>query len=67
MNVPLNTIASAENGSIIAFASSMGSETRSSSTLQNGAFTKALVEAVDIRGDLLPRGVRHVSAAFGLR
>jgi hypothetical protein len=48
MNVLLNTIASAENGGIVAFASSKGEETSiESSEWKNGAFTKALVEGVE--------------------
>jgi hypothetical protein len=48
MNVLLNTIASAENGGIVAFASSKGEETSiESSAWKNGAFTKALVEGVE--------------------
>jgi hypothetical protein len=48
MNVLLNTIASGENGGIVAFASSKGEETSiESSAWKNGAFTKALVEGVE--------------------
>ncbi|WP_158819009.1 caspase family protein [Methylocapsa sp. S129] len=48
MNVLLNTIASSENGGIVAFASSKGEETSiESSAWKNGAFTKALVEGVE--------------------
>jgi uncharacterized caspase-like protein len=48
MNVLLNTIASSENGGIVAFASSKGAETSiESSAWKNGAFTKALAEGVE--------------------
>jgi WD40 repeat protein len=55
VNTLLNTITSAENGGIVAFASSTGSEVSiESSAWKNGAFTKALVE-----------GVEQGKAAFG--
>ena len=55
VNTLLNTITSAENGGIVAFASSTGTESSiESSAWKNGAFTKALVE-----------GVEQGKAAFG--
>jgi hypothetical protein len=48
LNILLNTVAAPENGGIVAFASSKGSETSvESSTWKNGAFTKALVEGIE--------------------
>jgi hypothetical protein len=48
VNVLINTVTSAENGGIVAFASSTGSESSiESSAWKNGAFTKALVEGIE--------------------
>jgi hypothetical protein len=49
VNILINTVTSAENGGIVAFASSEGNETSlESSAWKNGAFTKALVEGVEL-------------------
>jgi WD40 repeat protein len=49
LNILLTTVAAPENGGIVAFASSKGSETSvESSTWKNGAFTKALVEGIEL-------------------
>ena len=48
VNRLLNTVASPENGGIVAFASSQGNETSfESSVWKNGAFTKALVDGIE--------------------
>ena len=48
VNTLINTVTSAENGGIVAFASSTGTESSiESSAWKNGAFTKALVEGVE--------------------
>jgi WD40 repeat protein len=54
----VNRVTSAESGGIVAFASSTGREVSvESSTWNNGAFTKAIVEAIDEgKADLLGDG-----------
>jgi uncharacterized caspase-like protein len=48
VNTLINAVTSAENGGIVAFASSTGAESSiESSAWKNGAFTKALVEGVE--------------------
>jgi WD40 repeat protein len=48
VNRLMNTVTSAENGGIVAFASSQGNETSfESSVWKNGAFTKALVDGIE--------------------
>jgi len=48
VNVLVNSVTAAENGGIVAFASSTGREVSvESSAWQNGAFTKAIVEGIE--------------------
>ncbi len=48
INVLVNTVTSAEDGGIVAFASTTGREASvESSAWQNGAFTKAIVEGIE--------------------
>jgi uncharacterized caspase-like protein len=48
VNTLINAVTSAENGGIVAFASSTGAESSiESSAWKNGAFTKALIEGVE--------------------
>lgn len=58
----VNELSSAENGAVV-FASSTGRQVSlESDEWQNGAFTKALVEGLDGRADLLKNGKITVSA-----
>jgi uncharacterized caspase-like protein len=63
VNVLINTVTSAENGGIVAFASSTGRESSmESSTWQNGAFTKAIVEGIaQGKADLFGEGTINTS------
>jgi len=58
VNVLVNTVTSAENGGIVAFASSTGREASvESSAWKNGAFTKAIVEGIEQgKADLAKEG-----------
>ena len=58
MNVLINTVTSAENGGIVVFASSTGRQlSAESSAWGNGAFTKAIVEGIELgKADLMRDG-----------
>ena len=58
INVLINTVTSAENGGIVVFASSTGRQlSAESSEWGNGAFTKAIVEGIQLgKADLLGDG-----------
>ena len=58
VNVLVNTVTSAENGGIVVFASSTGRQlSAESSEWGNGAFTKAIVEGIQLgKADLLGDG-----------
>jgi WD40 repeat protein len=58
INVLVNTVSASENGGIVVFASSSGRQVSvENSTLGNGAFTKALVEGIELgKADLLGKG-----------
>lgn len=58
MNVLVNAVRASENGGIVVFASSTGSQVSvESADLGNGAFTKALVEGIKLgKADLLSDG-----------
>jgi WD40 repeat protein len=58
INVLVNTVSASENGGIVVFASSTGRQVSvESSALGNGAFTKALVEGIELgKADLLGNG-----------
>lgn len=58
INVLVNTVTSAENGGIVVFASSTGRQlSAESSEWGNGAFTKAIVEGIQLgKADLLGDG-----------
>jgi Caspase domain len=58
INVLVNTVTSAENGGIVVFASSTGRQlSAESSDWGNGAFTKAIVEGIQLgKADLLGDG-----------
>ena len=58
MNVLVNTVTASENGGIVVFASSNGRQPSvETSDLGNGAFTKAVVEGVDLGKAALGDGV----------
>jgi uncharacterized caspase-like protein len=49
MNVLVNTVSASENGGIVVFASSTGRQVSvETADLGNGAFTKAVVEGIDL-------------------
>ena len=58
INVLINTVTAAENGGIVVFASSTGRQlSAESSEWGNGAFTKAIVEGIQLgKADLLGDG-----------
>jgi uncharacterized caspase-like protein len=58
VSVLVNRVTSAESGGIVAFASSTGREVSfESSAWSNGAFTKAIVEGIDLgKADLFGEG-----------
>ena len=58
INVLINTVTSAENGGIVVFAASTGRQlSAESSDWGNGAFTKAIVEGIQLgKADLLGDG-----------
>jgi dipeptidyl aminopeptidase/acylaminoacyl peptidase len=58
MNVLVNTVSASENGGIVVFASSTGRQVSvESADLGNGAFTKAVVEGIELgKADLLGDG-----------
>jgi WD40 repeat protein len=64
MNVLVNTVSASENGGIVVFASSTGRQVSvESSEWGNGAFTKAIVEGIELgKADLLGNGLITTSS-----
>jgi len=57
MNVLVNTVSASENGGIVVFASSTGRQVSvEAADLGNGAFTKAVVEGIDLGKAALGNG-----------
>lgn len=57
INVLVNTVSASENGGIVVFASSTGRQpSMESSALGNGAFTKAVVEGIELGNASLGNG-----------
>jgi uncharacterized caspase-like protein len=60
INVLVNTVTASENGGIVVFASSTGRQVSfESADFGNGAFTKAVVEGIDLGNAALGDGSRH--------
>jgi WD40 repeat protein len=64
INVLVNAVSASENGGIVVFASSTGRQVSvESSELGNGAFTKAIVEGIELgKADLLGNGLITTSS-----